>query len=61
MNVIFILLIWLLVAVVVGIVIGKFCAVGSRRDVQIPEKMSIESETSVDNVAPQEDSSEEAA
>jgi hypothetical protein len=61
MNVIFMLLVWLLVAFVVGIAIGKFCAVGSRRDSLIPEKMSIESETSVDNVEPQKDSSEVAA
>jgi len=55
------LLVWLLVAFVVGIAIGKFCAAGSRRDAQIPEKMSIESETSIDSVTPQEDPSEEAA
>ena len=61
MNVIFMLLVWLLVAFVVGIAIGKFCAAGSRRDAQIPEKMSIESETSIDSVTPQEDSSAEAA
>jgi len=61
MNVIFMLLVWLLVAFVVGIAIGKFCAAGSRRDAQIPEKMSIESETSIDSVTPQEDPSEEAA
>ena len=61
MNVIFMLLVWLLVAFVVGIAIGKFCAAGSRRDAQIPEKMSIESETSIDSFTPQEDSSEEAA
>jgi len=61
MNVIFMLLVWLLVAFVIGVVFGKFCAVGSGLDAQIPEKMSIEFETSVDNVAPQEDSSEEAA
>ena len=61
MNVIFMLLVWLLVAFVVGIAIGKFFAAGSRRDAQIPEKMSIESETSIDSVTPQEDPSEEAA
>lgn len=61
MNVIFMLLVWLLAAFVVGIAIGKFCAAGSRRDAQIPEKMSIESETSIDSVTPQEDPSEEAA
>jgi len=61
MNVIFMLLVWLLVAFVVGIAIGKFCAAGSRRDAQFPEKMSIESETSIDSFTPQEDSSEEAA
>jgi len=61
MNVIFMLLVWLLVSFVVGIAIGKFCAAGSRRDAQIPEKMSIESETSIDSVTPQEDPSEEAA
>ena len=61
MNVILMLLVWLLVAFVVGIAIGKFCAVGSRRDAQIPEKMSLEFETPVDNIAPQKDSSEVAA
>ena len=61
MNVIFMLLVWLLVAFVVGIAIGKFCAAGSRRDAQIPRTMSIESETSIDSFTPQEDSSEEAA
>ena len=58
MNVILMLLVWLLVAFVVGIAIGKFCAAGSRRDAQIPEKMSMESEALLDNFTPLEDSSE---
>ena len=58
MNIIFILLIWLSVAVVVGIAFGKFCAAGSGRDAQIPEKMSMESEALLDNFTPLEDSSE---
>ena len=61
MNIIFILLIWLSVAVVVGIAFGKFCAAGSGRDAQIPEKRSMESDALVDNIIPLEDSSEEAA
>jgi len=58
LNIIFILLIWLSVAVVVGIAFGKFCAAGSGRDAQIPEKMSMESEALLDNFTPLEDSSE---
>ena len=61
MNVIFMLLLWLAVALVVGIVLGKFIAVGNRCDARIPKKMSIEPDTSIDSVTPQEDSSEEAA
>ncbi len=61
MNVIFILLIWLSVAVVVGIALGKFCAVGSGRNAQIPKKRSTESEALVDNVILLEDLPEEAA
>jgi hypothetical protein len=61
MNVIFMLLLWLLLAFVVGIAFGKFLAVGSRSDARIPKKMNIESETSIDSVTPQEDSSDEAA
>ena len=61
MNVIFMLLLWLLLAFVVGIAFGKFLAFGSRSDARIPKKMSIESETSIDSVTPQEDSSDEAA
>jgi hypothetical protein len=49
------------VAVVVGIAFGKFCAAGSGRDAQIPEKRSMESDALVDNIIPLEDSSEEAA
>jgi len=61
MNAIFILLIWLSVAVVVGIAFGKFCAAGSGREAQIPEKRSMESEALVDNVTPLKDSPEEVA
>ena len=61
MNVIFMLLVRLFVASVVGIAFRKFCAAGSGRDAQIPGKMSMESETSADNVTPLEDASEEAA
>ena len=61
MNIIFILLIWLSVALIVGIAFGKFCAAGSGRDAQIPEKKSMEFEALVDNVTPQKDSSKEAA
>jgi len=50
MTVIFVLLVWLSVAFVVGISFGKFCAAGSGRNAKIPEKMSMESETSADNV-----------
>jgi hypothetical protein len=61
MNVILMLLVWLLVAFVIGVVFGKFCAVGSGLDAQIPEKMTIESDTPVDNIALQKDSSDVAA
>jgi hypothetical protein len=50
MNIILVLIVWLSVAIVVGISFGKFCAAGSGRDAKIPRKMSMESETSANNV-----------
>jgi hypothetical protein len=61
MNVILMLLVWLFVAFVIGVVFGKFCAVGSGLDAQVTEKMSIESENPLDNIAPQKDPSDVAA
>ena len=58
MNIIFKLLLWLLVAFIVGVVFGKFYAAGSVLDAQILEKSSMESETLVDNFIPLEDSSQ---
>jgi hypothetical protein len=61
MNSIFILLVWLVVAFVIGVVFGKFCAVGSGLDAQILEKFSMESDTLMDNLIPIDDSAEEVA
>ncbi len=61
MNSIFILFVWLVVAFVIGVVFGKFCAVGSGLDPQILEKFSMESDTFMDNLIPVDDSAEEVA
>ena len=61
MNVILMLTVWLLVAFVIGVVFGKFCAVGSGLDAQILEKFSMESDTLMDNLIPIDDSAEEVA
>jgi hypothetical protein len=61
MNSIFILLVWLIVAFVIGVVFGKFCAVGSGLDAQILEKFSMESDTLMNNLIPIDDSVEEVA
>ena len=61
MNSIFILLVWLLVAFVVGVFFGKLCAAGSGLDAQILAKFSMESDTLMDNLIPSEESVEESA
>ena len=61
MNSLFILLVWLVVAFVIGVVFGKFCAVGSGLNAQILEKFSMESDTLMDNLIPIDDSVEEVA
>ncbi len=61
MNSVFILLVWLVVAFVIGVVFGKFCAVGSGLNSQILEKFSMESDTLMDNLIPIDDSVEEVA
>jgi hypothetical protein len=61
MNSIVIVLVWLAVAFVIGVVFGKFCAVGSGLDAQILEKFSMESDTLMDNLIPIDDSVEEVA
>jgi hypothetical protein len=61
MNSVFILLVWLVVAFVIGVVFGKFCAVGSGLNGQILEKFSMESDTLMDNLIPIDDSVEEVA
>jgi hypothetical protein len=60
-NSIVILLVWLVVAFVIGVVFGKFCAVGSGLNGQILEKVSMESDTLMDNLIPLDDSVEEVA
>jgi hypothetical protein len=59
MNSIVILLVWLVVAFVIGVVL--FCAVGSGLNAQILEKFSMESDTLMDNLIPIDDSVEEVA
>ena len=61
MNSIVILLVWLVVAFVIGVVFVKFCAVGSCLNGQILEKFSMESDTLMDNLIPLDDSVEEVA
>jgi hypothetical protein len=61
MNSIVILLVWLVVAFVIGVVFGKFCAVGSGLNAQILEKFSMESDTLMNNLIPLDDSVEEVA
>jgi hypothetical protein len=46
---------------VIGVVFGKFCAVGSGLNAQILEKFSMESDTLMDNLIPIDDSAEEVA
>ena len=61
MNSVFILFVWLVVAFVIGVVFGKFCAVGSGLDAQVLEKFSMESDTLMDNLIPIDGSVEEVA
>jgi hypothetical protein len=61
MNSVLILLVWLVVAFVIGVVFGKFCAVGSGLNGQILEKFSMESDTLMNNLIPIDDSVEEVA
>jgi hypothetical protein len=61
MNSIVILLVWLVVAFVIGVVFGKFCAVGSGLNGQILEKFSMESDTLMNNLIPLDDSVKEVA
>jgi hypothetical protein len=61
MNSVLILLVWLVVAFVIGVVFGKFCAVGSGLNAQILEKFSMESDTLMNNLIPIDDSVEEVA
>ncbi|MFA9614951.1 MAG: hypothetical protein ACERK9_13515 [Deltaproteobacteria bacterium] len=61
MNSIVIVLVWLVVAFVIGVVFGKFCAVGSGLNAQILEKFSMESDTLMNNLIPIDDSVEEVA
>ena len=61
MNSIFIVLAWLLVAFVIGVAFGKFCAAGNGFDTRYLSKLDIESDTLVDNLTPIEDPVEEAA
>ena len=61
MHSIFILLVWLLIAFVIGIVFGKFCAAGSGLNTKILAKFSMESDTLMDNFIPIEESVEEVA
>ena len=61
MNSILIIFVWLVVAFVIGVVFGKFCAVGSGLDPQILEKFRIASDTLMDNLIPIEDSVEDVA
>ena len=61
MNAIFILLVWLLVAFLIGVAFGKFCAAGSGLNTHNLKKFSIESDTLIDNLIPIEDSLEEVA
>ena len=61
MNSVLILFVWLVVAFVVGVVFGKFCAVGSGLDAQVLEKFSMESDTLMNNLIPIDDSVEDVA
>lgn len=61
MNAILILLVWLVVALVIGIAFGRFCAAGSGFTAQNLKKISMESDTLMDNLIPIEESVEEVA
>jgi len=61
MNLIFILLVWLLVAFVMGIAFGKFCAVGNGFDARYLSKCEKEPDILANNLTPIEDPVEEAA
>ena len=61
MNLIFMLLVWLLVSIVTGVFLGKFCAVGNRFDAIYPSKLEKESGTLANNLTPPEDDLEKAA
>lgn len=61
MSSVFIVFVWLVVAFVIGVVFGKFCAVGSGLDAQVLEKFSMESDTLMNNLIPIDDSVEDVA
>ena len=61
MNSILIILVWLLVAFVIGVTFGKFCAAGNGFDTRYLSKLDIESDTLVDNLTPIEGPVEESA
>ena len=61
MTAIFIILVWLLIAFVVGVTFGKFCAAGNGLDTRCLSKLDIKFDTLVDNLTPIEDQAEEVA
>ena len=61
MNLLFILLVWLLVSFVVGVVLGKFCAVGNRSDARYLSKLETESDTLANKLTAAEAAVDEAA
>ncbi len=61
MKTVIILVTWLLVAIVVGVTYGRFCAAANAFDVQIRSILGIESDTAAENLAAAEQSLEEAA
>ena len=61
MSAILIVLVWLLVAFVIGVAFGKFCAAGSGLDPRVLEKFSMESDTLMNNFIPMEGSVEQVA
>ncbi|MGD8372414.1 MAG: hypothetical protein PVF76_13745 [Syntrophobacterales bacterium] len=60
MKTVIILVTWLLVAIVVGVTYGRFCAAANAFDVQIRSILGIESDTVAENLTAEE-SLEEAA
>jgi hypothetical protein len=61
MQTVIILSTWLLVAIVVGVTFGRFCAAANAFDVRIRSILGIESDTLAENLATAEQSVEEAA